>query len=69
MNDYFIHGDVRNQIQLKNIGDLRIPLYATTHSQSLFAIEPSIRGIYQVTFAVYHHSVLLRINYDSCICL
>ena len=37
---------------------------------SLFAIEPSIRGMaYQVTCAAHYHSVLLRINYDSCICL
>ena len=37
---------------------------------SLIAIEPSIRGMaYQVTCAASHHSVLSRINYDSCICL
>ena len=37
---------------------------------SLFAIESSIRGMaYQVTCAAHHHSVLSRINYDSCICL
>ena len=37
---------------------------------SLFAIEPSKRGMaYQVTCAARHHSVLSRINYDSCICL
>ena len=37
---------------------------------SLFAIELSIRGMaYQVTYAAHHHSVLSRINYDSCICL
>ena len=37
---------------------------------SLFAIEPSIRGMaYQVTCAAHHRSVLSRISYDSCICL
>ena len=37
---------------------------------SLFAIEPPIWGMaYQVTCAAHHHSVLSRINYDSCICL
>ena len=35
---------------------------------SLFAIEPSIRGMAnQVTCAAYRRSVLSRINYDSCI--
>ena len=33
LNDFLNHGDVRHQIQLRNIGDLRLPLYATTHSQ------------------------------------
>ena len=33
LNDFLNHGDVGHQIQLRNIGDLRIPLYATTHSQ------------------------------------
>ena len=33
LNDLFNNGDVRYQIQLRNFGDLRIPLYATTHSQ------------------------------------
>ena len=37
--------------------------------KSLFAIEPSIRGMaYQVTCAAHHHLVLSRITYDSCIC-
>ena len=37
---------------------------------SFFAIEPSILGMaYQVTCAALHHSVLLRINHNSCICL
>ena len=36
----------------------------------LFAIEPSNRRMaYRVTFAAHHHSVLSRINYDSCIYL
>ena len=32
LNDFLNHGDVnpRHQIQLRNIGDLRIPLYAAT---------------------------------------
>ena len=35
---------------------------------SLFAIEPSKRGMaYQVTCAARHHSVLSRINYNSLI--
>ena len=33
LNDFLNHGDVRHQIQLQNIGDLRIPLYAATYSQ------------------------------------
>ena len=33
LNDFLNHVDVRHQIQLRNIGDLRIQLYATTHSQ------------------------------------
>ena len=37
---------------------------------SSFSIEPSKRGMaYQVTCAARHHTVLSRINYDSCICL
>ena len=35
LNDFLNHEDVRHQIQLRNIGDLRIPLYTTTHSQLL----------------------------------
>ena len=41
LNDFLSHGDVRHQIQLRNIGDLRIPLYATTHSQ-LFVRDRAI---------------------------
>ena len=33
LNDFLNHGDVRQKIQLRNIGDLRIPLYAATQSQ------------------------------------
>ena len=33
LNDFLNHGDVRHQIQLRNFGDLRIPLYAETQSQ------------------------------------
>ena len=33
LNDFLNHGDVRHHIQHRNIGDLRIPLYATAHSQ------------------------------------
>ena len=31
--DFLNHGDVRHQIQLRNTGDLRIPLYTGTQSQ------------------------------------
>ena len=33
LNDFFNHGDVGHQIQLRNGGDMRIPLYAATQSQ------------------------------------
>ena len=33
LNDLLNRGDVRHQIQLSNIGDLRIPLHAATQSQ------------------------------------
>ena len=33
LHDSLNHGDIRHQIQLRNIGDLRRPLYAATHSQ------------------------------------
>ena len=56
------HADVRHRIQLRNIGDLRIPLYTATQPQLLFAIEPSIHGMgYRVTCTAHHHSVLSRI--------
>ena len=51
--------DIKSNLEIS--GNLRIPLYATTHSQFLFATEPFIRGIaYQVTCAAHHHSVLLK---------
>ena len=33
LNDFLNRGDVRHQNQLRNIGDLKIPLYAATQSQ------------------------------------
>ena len=70
LNDFLNHGDVGHQIQLRNIGDLRYHCIQQHKLNSLFVIEPSIRGTaYQVTCAARHHSVLSRINYDSCICL
>ena len=33
LNDFLNHGDDGHQIQLRNGGDLRIPLYASTQSQ------------------------------------
>ena len=33
LNDFLNHGDVRHQIQNRNIGDLRIQLYTATQSQ------------------------------------
>ena len=33
LNDFLNHGEVRHQIQLRNISDLRIPLYTATQSQ------------------------------------
>ena len=33
LNDFLNHGDVRYQMQPRNGGDLRIPLYAATQSQ------------------------------------
>ena len=33
LNDFLNHGEVRHQIQLRNIGDFRIPLYTVTQSQ------------------------------------
>ena len=74
LNDFLNHGDVGHHIQLRNGGDLRLEdtiiCSNSINLNSLFAIEPSIRGMaYQVTCAVHHHSVVSRINYHSCICL
>ena len=33
LNHFINHGDVRHQIQLRNIGDLRIPIYTATQFQ------------------------------------
>ena len=33
LNDFLNHGEVTHQIQLKNIGDLMIPLYTARQSQ------------------------------------
>ena len=73
LKDFLNHGDVGHQTQLRNGGDLRLYIYhymQKLNLNSLFAIEPSKRGMAnQVTSAAHHHSVLSRINYDSCICL
>ena len=61
LNDFLNHGDVGHQIQLRNGGDLRIPLQymQRLNLNSLFAIEPSKRRMaYQVTCAARHQSVL-----------
>ena len=70
LNDFLNHGDVRHQIQLRILVTWRYHCIQQHNLNCLFAIEPSIRGMaYQVTYAAHHHSVLSRINYDSCICL
>ena len=72
LNDFLNHGDVnpRHQIQLEILVTWGYHYMQQLNLNSLFAIEPSIRGMaYQVTCAAHHHSVFLRINYDSCICL
>ena len=64
LNNFLNHGYVGHQIQLRNISDLGILLYAATQSQ-LFVrnIEPSKLGMaYQVPCAARHHSVHSRIN-------
>ena len=41
LNDFLNHGDVGHQIQLRNDGDLRIPLYCgTCHMASFFSPLP-----------------------------
>ena len=42
LNDFLNHGDVGYQIQLRNGGDLRIPLYAATQSH-LFLCNRAIK--------------------------
>ena len=67
LNDFLNHGEVRHQIQLRNIGHLRIPLYTETHSE-LFVLDRAIntwKGL-SVTCAAHHHTVVLRLNYDNC---
>ena len=41
LNDLLNHGDVRNQIKLKNIGDLRIPLYTCSNTISTLCSQYS----------------------------
>ena len=70
LNDFLKHGEARHQIQLRNIGHLRIPLYTATQSQ-LFVGYRSINtwnGL-SGTCAAHHRFIFSRINYDSCICL
>ena len=68
--DFLNHGDLRHQSNLEMLVTWGYHYMQQHNLNSLFAIEPSIRGMaYQVTCAVHHHSVLSRINYDSCICL
>ena len=63
LNDFLNHGDVGHQIQLRNGGDLRIPLYAATQSQLFVRYRAIKRGMaYQVTCAARHHSVCSIIN-------
>ena len=69
LNDFLNHGDVRHQIEHRNIGDLRIPLY--TAILSIFVRYRAINTWNGLSgdCAAHHHSLLSRINYDSCICL
>ena len=39
LNDFLNHGNVRHQIQLRNNGDLRIPLYATTQFSTCCSLQ------------------------------
>ena len=66
LNDFLNYLDVRHQIQLRNNGDLRIPLYTTTLC-SLPSHQYLKLLTMQVTYAAYHQSVLSRLIYDSCI--
>ena len=70
LNDFLNHGNVGHQIQLRNSGDLRIPLYTATQFLLFVRYRAFIRGMaYQVTWAAHHRSVLSRINDNSCVCL
>ena len=71
LNDFLNRGDVQHQIQVRNIGDLTIPLYATTHSQ-LFVRYRAINtwnGFSDDLRSSYHLYVLSKMSYDSCISL
>ena len=49
LNDFLNHGYVGHQIQLRNGGDLRMPLYAATQSQLFVrykAIKNKLRQLY-----------------------
>ena len=70
LSDYLNHGDVGLKSNLEILMTWWHHYMKQLNLNSLFAIEPSKRGMaYQVIFAAHHHSVLSRINYDSCICL
>ena len=72
LNDFLNHGDVGHQIQLRNGGDLRIPLYAVTQSQ-LFVRYRAIKTWNGLSVDLRSSSSLCTFNdkyyYDSCNCL
>ena len=69
LNDFLNHGDVIKSI-LEILVTWGYHCIQQHNLNSLFAIEPSIRGMaYQVTCAAHHRSVPSKINYDSCTCL
>ena len=61
LNDFLNRGDVGHQIQLRNIGDLKIPLYAATQSQ-LFVRYRAINTWNGLSgdLRAHHHSVLFK---------
>ena len=69
LNEFLNHGDVRHQIHLKNIGDLRIPLYTVTQSQLFVRYTINVWYGLSDDFAAHHFSILSSINHDRCICL
>ena len=70
LNDFLNYGDARVKSNLEILVTWGYNCMQQHILNSLFAIEPSISGmVCQVTCAARHHSVLSRINYDSCICL